>query len=168
MRIPIQPLTAAAFAPFGTVTDMRSTERRVPVAQAFDRTPEAVDERLWITTFTHAATLPLRLSAMERHPHSAQTVLPVDGARYLAVVCLADAHGAPDLTTLQAFEGGPDLGLTYARNVWHHGLAVLTAPARFVVCMSFTAHGGDDVFAPVDVPVECVPVEDRRGVLTRV
>jgi ureidoglycolate lyase len=153
---PVEPLTAEAFAPFGRVIAMDCSDRRNPVADAFDRDATAVEPRLWVATVAQAAAWPVNLRALERHPFSTQTFLPVNGCAYLVVVCQADAEGQPDLATLRAFEAAPDQGVTYARNVWHHGLTVLQAPAKFAVCMSFTGTGGDDVFVPLPAPIQLV------------
>jgi len=156
IQLPIEPLTPHAFHPFGEVISMVSDARRNHVSQAFDRTSEAVEPRLWVATVAQAVQLPLDLKAMERHPFSTQTFLPVNGCGYIVVVCHADADGQPDLATLRAFEAASDQGVTYARNVWHHGLSALQAPAKFAVCMSFTETGGDDVFVPLSAPVQLV------------
>ncbi|MDB5847764.1 MAG: hypothetical protein JWP29_1516 [Rhodoferax sp.] len=159
IRLTPEPLTPQAFTPFGDVVQLASDARRNHVAAAFDRTSAAVDPRLWVATVASAAQLPLDLKALERHPFSTQTFLPINGCAYLVVVCHADASGAPDLATLRAFEAAADQGVTYARNVWHHGLTVLQAPAKFVVCMSFSASGGDDIFVPLAAPVRLVEAE---------
>lgn len=156
LTVEVQPLTAHDFAPFGQVTVTAGGARRNPVSDAFARTVEAVEPRLWIATVANAIELPLTLLALERHPYSAQTFLPANGRPYLVVVCHADGAGQPDLETLRAFQASPDQGVTYARNVWHHGLTALEAPAQFVVCMSFTGTGGDDVFVPLGLPVQLV------------
>lgn len=159
MKDPIQtlavrPLTAEAFKPFGSVTDMQGGARRIPVPNAFERTAEAVEPRLWVATIASRPPLPLTLHSLERHPYSAQTFLPLN-APYIVVVCHSDADGQPDTATLQAFRATAWQGVTYARNVWHHGLTALEAPARFVVSMSFTGTGtgGDDVFVTLPAPV---------------
>ena len=154
----VRPLTAEAFQPFGAVTAMDDGSRRNPLPGAFERTAEAVEPRLWVATVTSAAALPLTLRTLERHPHSAQTFLPID-APYLVVVCHSDQVGQPDLGTLQAFHATAQQGVTYARNVWHHGLTVLETPARFVVSMSFTGSGGDDIFVPLGLPVQLVSAQ---------
>lgn len=148
-----EPLTQDAFHPFGDVVLLSGEARRSHVTGAFDRSELAVEPRLWIATVASAVSWPLDLKTLERHPYSTQTFLPVNGCAYLVVVCHAVADGSPDLATLRAFEAAPDQGVTYARNAWHHGLTVLQAPAKFVVCMSFTAGGGDDIFLPLAAPV---------------
>lgn len=162
IQLPLEPLTPQAFHPFGEVISMASDARRNHVSHAFDRTTEAVEPRLWVATVAQAVDLPLDLKALERHPFSTQTFLPLNGCGYIVVVCHADAEGRPDLVTLRAFEAAPDQGVTYARNVWHHGLSVLQAPAKFAVCMSFTATGGDDIFVPLSAPVQLVSKVDSH------
>jgi ureidoglycolate lyase len=156
LQVRVEPLTAQAFKPFGQVTDMASGERRNHIAGAFERTAEAVEPRLWVATVLKTVELPLVLQSLERHPYSAQSFMPVNGCPYIVVVCHAEGSGQPDLSTLQAFSASSTQGVTYARNVWHHGLSVLKAPAQFVVCMSFTGEGGDDIFVPLDIPVRLV------------
>lgn len=156
--VPVQPLTAEAFAPFGEVVPLDGDARRVRAQGAFERLAEAVEPRLWVATLQRAVALPLVVTTLERHPLSAQTFIPLNGCAYLVVVCGADADGAPDPATLRAFEATPDQGVTYARGVWHHGLTALDAPARFVVCMSFSG-GDDDVFVPLAHPVRLVAEE---------
>lgn len=151
----VRPLTQEAFKPFGEVTAIDQGSRRNPLPGAFERTIDAIEPRLWVATVTSAATLPMTLRTLERHPYSAQTFLPLN-APYLVVVCESDQAGEPDVGTLQAFHATAQQGVTYARNVWHHGLTVLESPGRFVVSMSFTGTGGDDIFVPLDLPVQLV------------
>ena len=152
----IEPLTAQAFKPFGQVTDIASGERRNRIAGAYERTVQANEPRLWISTVLNAVHLPLSIQKLERHPYSAQSFMPINGCAYVVVVCQSDGLGQPELASLRGFIATPGQGVTYSRNVWHHGLSVLQAPAYFVVCMSFTAEGGDDIFMPLGVPVQLV------------
>ena len=154
----VRPLTAEAFKPFGEVTAMNEGSRRNPLPSAFERTGEAIEPRLWVSTVTSASALPLTLRTLECHPYSTQTFLPIN-APYLVVVCHSDEAGQPDMGTLQAFHATAEQGVTYARNVWHHGLTALESPARFVVSMSFTGTGGDDIFVPLGLPVQLVSSE---------
>ena len=154
MQVCLKPLSAEAFAPFGSLVQLGDGPRRGHVAGAVERTAQATEPQLWIATVQEAVTLPLTLKALERHPFSAQTFIPLNGCAYLVVVCHADDSGMPDLETLQAFRANADQGVTYRRNVWHHGLSVLQARAQFVVSMTFTGEHNDDVFTPLDTPVE--------------
>jgi ureidoglycolate lyase len=156
--VPVTPLTAEAFAPFGEVVRLGDDARRVRAQGAFERLPEAVEPRLWVATLQQSVALPLVVTTLERHPLSAQTFIPIDGCTYLVVVCGAAADGAPDPATLRAFMAAPDQGVTYARGVWHHGLTALRAPARFVVCMSFSGTD-DDIFVPLPEPIRLTAPE---------
>jgi ureidoglycolate lyase len=160
--VPVLPLTAEAFAPFGEVVPLDGDARRVRAQGAFERLDGAIEPRLWIATLQQAVTLPLVVTTLERHPLSAQTFIPLNGCAYVVVVCGAAADGTPDPATLRAFQATPAQGVTYARGVWHHGLAALNAPARFVVCMSFSGRD-DDVFVPLSRPVRLVAGEARHG-----
>ena len=155
----VRPLTAIGFAAFGHVVELGDGPRRSHVAGAAERSPEAVEPQLWIATVQTSVALPLTLKAMERHPFSAQTFIPLNNCAYLVVVCHADAVGLPDVHTLQAFRASGNQGVTYRRDVWHHGLCVWQAPAQLVVSMSFTGEHNDDVFVPLPIPV-CL-VEER-------
>ena len=159
----IEPLTAQAFKPFGQVTDMVSGQRRNRIAGAYERSNNAIEPRLWISTVDTIVQLPMSIKSLERHPYSAQSFMPANGCSYVVVVCQAYGSGQPDLATLRGFIAAPGQGVTYSRNVWHHGLTVLQAPAQFVVCMSFTAEGGDDIFMPLDVQVQLVSNGEHHG-----
>ena len=153
-QVVLKPLSAEAFAPFGNVLQLGDGPRRQHVTGAVERTDHARKPQLWIATVQQAVTLPLTLKALERHPFSAQTFIPLNACPYLVVVCHTDDSGLPDLHTLQAFRASSDQGVTYKRNVWHHGLSVLEARAQFVVSMAFTGEQNDDVFTPLQTPIE--------------
>jgi ureidoglycolate lyase len=153
-QVCLKPLTPEHFAPFGQVVELGDGPRRGHVIGATERTTQANEPQLWIATVQQAVTLPVTLKALERHPFSAQTFIPLNGCPYLVVVCHTDASGMPDLQTLQAFRASGNQGVTYRRNVWHHGLSVLQARAQFVVSMTFTGEQNDDVFTPLQAPIE--------------
>jgi ureidoglycolate lyase len=153
-QVLLKPLTADEFAPFGNVVQLGDGPRRQHVTGAVERTEHAIEPQLWIATVQQAVILPLTLKALERHPFSAQTFIPLNGCPYLVVVCLTDDSGMPDVQTLQAFRASGDQGVTYKRNVWHHGLSVLEARAQFVVSMAFTGEQNDDVFTPLETTIE--------------
>lgn len=156
-----QLLTPGLFSPFGGVIEHIGHERRHGIATAFDGDGQAPARRLWVSNITTPATLPLRLAAMERHPHSAQFFIPLDTAGYLVAVCPALSDGSPDLAALQAFVAGSHQGVLYGRNVWHHPMVALDRPA-FVVSMA-QGCADDDVFAEIDTPTTVLaPDGDAR------
>jgi len=147
--VPAHPLTAAAFRPFGEVIEHAGTERRHFIASAFDGDGSAPDRLLWVSRVAHAEQLPLRVTTMERHPHSAQWFSPLSCDAYLVAVCEPFDDGSPDIETLRAFIAQSGQGVVYGRNVWHHPMVVLGQPATFVVSMA-KGRGDDDVFVAID------------------
>lgn len=133
-----QPLTAAAFAPFGTVIDTAQVAPRPMNAGMARRFHDLADidvtgdgARVVIGLVeAQPYPLPLRLNLVERHPLGAQAFVPRNAAPFLVVVCPDEAGkpGAP-----QAFVTAPHQGVCYARNVWHGVLTPLGAAQDFVV-----------------------------------
>ena len=159
IRVMTEPLSAAAFAPFGEVIDLLSDARREYATRAFehDATPGAPS--MWIGFPPGVVNAPngiLRLKKLERHPHATQTFVPIEAGRYLVVVCAAAADGSPDLTTLRALIGDEKQAITYGQNVWHHGLTVLDTRTRFVTLMASYRTGDDDVFLDVPAAVDVI------------
>jgi ureidoglycolate lyase len=148
-----QPLTVEAFAPFGDVITFSNGKRRNHFPKAFDRSDEAAFPSLWISYPGVADLGTVRIKDLERHPHSAQTFVPLNGGRYLVVSCGHDAQGSPDLSSLRAFIAEGNQGVTYHRNVWHHGLTALDVKTEFAVVMSLSAKKTDDEFFPLTVDV---------------
>lgn len=139
--LPIQPLSAAAFADFGTVIELEgahhypinagTTERFHALAMC-DTAGEG--GRTGISLFRgQGFALPYPLRVMERHPRSSQAFVPIScGAndRYLVVVAPA---GELQLDRLQAFLARGFQGVQYARGVWHHPLIALDRSSDFLV-----------------------------------
>jgi ureidoglycolate lyase len=134
----IQPLTKAAFAPFGDViaadpSTMRyinggTTERFHALASV-----EAAGEgaRVIINLFRgQPRAFPYEVGMMERHPFGSQSFSPVSGRPFLVVVS-EDENGRPGRP--QVFLARGDQGVNYRRNVWHHPLMSLDKPSSFIV-----------------------------------
>lgn len=163
IRVIAEPLSAAAFAPFGEVIDLLSDARREYATRAFehDTTPGAPS--MWIGYPPGVANAPdgtLRLKKLERHPHATQTFVPIEPGRYLVVVCAAAADGSPDLSSIRALIGDQTQGITYGQNVWHHGLTVLDTRTRFVTVMATYRTGNDDVFLDIPGTVDVILPND--------
>jgi ureidoglycolate lyase len=152
----LEPLTPERFAPFGDVAARPTDMRRRYLPTAVDCAEEATAISLWISSAAATGTLPLQVTALERHPFSAQTFVPLDAGRYLAIVCEAAPGGQPDLRTLRAFLADGRQSVTYARNVWHHSMTVLDNGMEFAVAMGMTGRGDDDVFQDLGAAVTIV------------
>ena len=133
-----EPLTAAAFAPFGDVIELAGAKQMPINAGTTIRFHDlaAVDVlaeggRTLINLFrAQPRDVPVRLSLMERHPLGSQAFLPLGEAPYYVVVA-DDDNGRPG--ALRAFVSSGWQGVNYAKNVWHHPLLALGAVRDFVV-----------------------------------
>jgi ureidoglycolate lyase len=143
-------LTADAIAPYATV--LAASDRRATV---FAPVLEVGD-----VPGHHAITLlcpdpvaegSVRLSALERHPHSTQSFLPIRAGRWLILVAPTLADGSPDLPGARAFVAGPEQAICIGRNVWHAALTVFDRPAEFGMIMWKSDDGEDGVLFPLDV-----------------
>lgn len=157
LTVVIEPLTASTFEPFGDVIAHAGSERRRFYPQVLDHLAEAGQASFWVSRVDEVGTLPLTVTLLERHPFSAQTFLPLTGTRYLAIVARSEVSGGPDPATLRAFLAEPGQGVTYRRNVWHHGMTILDGPAQFAVLMHRTGRDDDDVFLDLPRPVVVRP-----------
>jgi ureidoglycolate lyase len=136
-RIVPEPLTAAAFAPFGDVLDASGVPDRIINQGLCGRFHDRArldfgpDGRAGISIFrAEGCTLPLRLEMMERHPEGSQAFLPMSAAPFLVVVA-PDKGGLPGPP--RAFLTAPGQGVNYLRGTWHGVLMPLAAPGLFAV-----------------------------------
>ena len=148
----IAPITAEAFAPFGTL-----------IAR-----PASIGERSFYSNWlggdglspvlhvNHVAqsALPVTLDSLERHPHAAQVFVPLDVGRYLVTVAPSLPDGRPDLAGLRSFEVPASIGVIYATGVWHAGARVLDRDGAFAVLM-WRGAADDDVFTAIE-PVDLI------------
>ena len=123
-RLPVVPLTKAAFAPFGEVVELGGAEEIV-INQGFASRVNglaridvaAAGGVVNVSLFSvKARPRPIAISMMERHPLGSQLFYPLQDKAWLVVVC-ADPREAE---SYRAFAAGGRQGVNYARNVWHH------------------------------------------------
>lgn len=134
-----QPLTAAAFAPFGEVIATDAAARHFPINGGtteryhdLAQLQAGPEGRLIVSIFRgQPRTLPLTLVLMERHPLGSQAFVPLSGRPYLIVV--ARPGTAPGAEDLHCFAARADQGINYAPGVWHHPLLALQATSYFLV-----------------------------------
>jgi ureidoglycolate lyase len=136
--LPIEPLTKAAFSPFGQVIEadpalMRlinggTTERYHALGEA-----EAFGEgaKVILNIFRgRPRAFPYELGMMERHPFGSQSFQPLDSRPYLVVVA-EDEGGKPQIPRVFLARG--DQGVNYRANIWHHPLMALKEVSNFLV-----------------------------------
>lgn len=132
-----EPLTAAAFAPFGDVLAAGGTPDRI-INQGLcgrfhdrARLDFGAEGRAGISLFrAQARTLPHIVDLVERHPDGSQAFIPMTADPFLVVVA-PDAGGVPG--PLRAFLTAPGQGVNILRNTWHGVLTPLAAPGLFAV-----------------------------------
>jgi ureidoglycolate lyase len=153
-RVPVRPLTPDAFARFGDVLAHHGPARRTPYPGALQAVAASPRPALWVSRVTVAQALPLRIERMERHRHAAQSFVPLQAGRWLVLVAPNTPDRGPDPAGAVAFLVGPGVGVCYHPGTWHGSLAVLDAPAEFVVLMSDAGHTDDDEFRTISPALE--------------
>jgi ureidoglycolate lyase len=135
--IAIEPLTKAAFAPFGDVVEAAGAER-IRINQGF---AERADGLARIDVATDGGSVnvslfgakarprPIAVKLMERHPLGSQLFYPLQDAAWLVLVCAEPR----DPRSYRAFAATGRQGVNYARNVWHHPLLVTADDHAFIV-----------------------------------
>jgi ureidoglycolate lyase len=137
-HITIEPLTAAAFAPFGQVIEtdgahhypinVGMTERYHDLARV---ELAGIDPRPLISIFRgRPYALPLTLQMVERHPLGSQAFYPLSKNPWLVIVA-EDEEGQP--IRLRAFLPARGQGVNIAINTWHGVLTPLETAGDFLV-----------------------------------
>jgi len=139
MNKPIQPLTAAAFAPFGDVIEAASNAKSFAINQGYTQrfhNLARVDVTqnqgsAGISIFRSAPLpMPIQIRQLERHPLSSQAFFPLSPRPYLVVVA---QPGDLDETTIRIFLAQPGQGVNYHAGTWHHFCLALEAESDFLV-----------------------------------
>ncbi len=136
-EVSIEPLTPAAFRPYGDVLEASGAPSMTINRGMCDRYHDLADldfaqgGRAGISIFKGKHyTLPLRLEMLERHPLGSQAFLPTTPEPFLVIVA-ADDDGRP--AEPKAFMTFPGQGVNYHRGTWHGVLTPLVAAQFFVV-----------------------------------
>ncbi|CAJ7643384.1 ureidoglycolate hydrolase [Burkholderia pseudomallei] len=140
----IEPLTRAAFAPFGDVIETQGA-KQIPInlgttMRFHDLAKiDVADEggRPLVNLFRgQPRTLPFEVTMLERHPLGSQAFVPLTDRPYIVVVAPA---GDLDASKIRAFVTSGWQGVNYAKGVWHHPLIALGEVSDFIV----VDRGGD-------------------------
>jgi ureidoglycolate lyase len=140
----IEPLTRAAFAPFGDVIELEGA-RQIPInlgttVRFHDLAHIDVADaggRPLVNLFRgQPRTLPFEVTMLERHPLGSQAFVPLTRQSYLVVVAPA---GPLVPEAVRAFVTRGWQGVNYAKGVWHHPLIALDEVSDFIV----VDRGGD-------------------------
>ncbi|HVR48768.1 MAG TPA: ureidoglycolate lyase [Pseudorhodoferax sp.] len=150
-----EPLTPQAFLPFGTVVEHQGRERRHFLPEVFSGA-DFTRPSAWVSKLSARTRLPLVVSELERHAHSAQTFVPLTDSAFLVFVAGSHADGSPDLAVARAFIAQPHQGVCFRRSTWHFGLSPLADDAQFLVLMNRSSDASvpDDEFLSLPHPCE--------------
>ena len=133
-----EPLTAAAFAPYGDVIETQQegskknnfhlinfgrTERHHDLANIDGTTHQ--NGHTGISIFRSQPLeggFPFRVKVLERHPMSSQAFISMPRRPFLVLVAPPTpiTTSKPDLTQLKLFMVGPNQGVNFHRGTWHH------------------------------------------------
>jgi ureidoglycolate lyase len=133
-----EPLTAQAFAPFGSVIEASGAAVKLDINQGhairYDRLAEIdVADQGGTGTISLFRAKPLDalvLKQFERHPLGSQSFIPLSGRPYLVAVAPA---GDFDAAAVRLFRAQGNQGVHYGKGVWHHFLLVLEESDFLVV-----------------------------------
>ncbi|GGB05778.1 ureidoglycolate lyase [Allosediminivita pacifica] len=134
--IQIQPLTAAAFAPYGDLLDTEGTPDKLINQGLCGRYHDRAtldfgeDGRAGISLFSaEPRALPYSLEMVERHPEGSQAFIPMHRNPWLVIVAGPGDTPGP----IEAFEVAPGQAINLHRGTWHGVLTPLHAPGLFAV-----------------------------------
>ena len=134
-----QPLSAAAFAPYGDVMSVETPEKLLNINYGNTERYHNIanvdvnenDGNTLINIFrSRPLPLPIDIKIMERHPLSSQAFMPLGDQPYLVVVGRA---GVFDENAIEAFIAQPGQGVNYHRGTWHHYCLALNSESDFLV-----------------------------------
>jgi len=153
MPLTVGPLTPDAFAPFGQVLMAvgDDAQRQEFAASLKNDRPEATLNMAFI--LSKPSNPPWCIRMLERHPHSSQSFVPVQGTRYLAAVCPSQPDGAPDLDRLTAFIAKGSQAVNYNPDVWHVPHTVLGGSGMFIMLRWDCGNAEDTQYFPVEPPI---------------
>ena len=135
----LQPLTAEAFASFGTVVELDEMDP-LPINEGYtlkfgDLLPldcKHEGGRVAMHFYrSKARSLPIELEGMERHPLGSQAFWPLQNQPYAVVV--APPSEKLDESAIQGFITSGRQAIQYHRGTWHHYQISLDADTDFIV-----------------------------------
>jgi ureidoglycolate lyase len=156
----VEPLTRAAFAPFGEIIDTAGDGPRRLInagfAERFDGLAELDTGREGgqpsLSVFrAMPRQFPLRLSLVERHRLGSQAFMPLAAQPFLVVVAAAGAP--PSADRLHCFLAARGQGVNLSAGTWHHPLLAFGEAGDFLVIERRAPGGAEDCEEfPLDEP----------------
>ena len=141
MRITLEPLTKAAFAPFGDVIEIEGSAS-YPINQGttqrfhhLGKVQILGDDGVAGISMARgdAFQLPVTIRMLERHPIGSQAWIPTNNTPFIVVVAPNGADDLPDESHLRAFYATGQQGVNYHAGTWHHPLMSYGQQGDFIV-----------------------------------
>ena len=155
-------MSAEAFRPFGQVLEGLAEPGRKSFNEFLENARLYAGVDLSIATIKPADAWPMRVKVLERHPHSSQTFIPVNAARYLVIVAPDKSDGSPELEGARCFLADGRQGITYRRGLWHHDMTVLDDTAEMAILMWCDGGSDDEELLEIDTPFDVsLPVDSQ-------
>ncbi|MGH6931439.1 MAG: ureidoglycolate lyase [Dongiaceae bacterium] len=134
-----QPLTRAAFRPFGDVIETEGAAHHTINDGHAERYHDlanidcaAEGGRPLVNIFRATPwPAPVRITQMERHPLSSQAFIPLSATPFVVIV--APPGPEPVAGDLQAFITNGKQGVNFQRGTWHHPLLARAPASDFIV-----------------------------------
>ena len=134
-----EPLTRAAFAPFGEVLETPGAELRIINEGTTERyhalahaDADAAGGKAIVSLFRASCRpLPVIIRMLERHPLGSQAFFPLSDPDWLVVV--GEGQARPERNSIRCFRATGKQGVNYARNTWHHPVLILATKQDFLV-----------------------------------
>jgi ureidoglycolate lyase len=160
-----EPLTAEAFAPFGSVIEASVEAVKLDINQghavrydALAQVDVADGGGVPVISLFRAKPLgELVLRSFERHPLGSQSFIPLSGRPYLVAVA---PTGPFDPANIRLFRAEGHQGVHYRKGVWHHFLLVLDESDFLVVDRTGPGENCEEIEL---APPETIRVADKRG-----
>lgn len=139
LPLAVEPLTKAAFAPYGEVLERDGAALRLINEGTTDRLHalarvEATADggHPVVSIFAgRRRPLPLSVALLERHPLGSQCFFPLQPFPWLVVV--GDHAEDPARRRLRCFRAGGEQGVNYRAGTWHAPLLILEDEQDFLV-----------------------------------
>lgn len=137
MMIRVEPIRAAAFAPFGKVFEMGPSsdpDGHIVLTDGPDWSDAYTHDPLLGTNaslgMTRSGGTPFEVRQMERHPNTQEALFCADAAIVL-VVAPAGPEAHPDAAALRAFSIPPGTVAVMDPGTWHDACRGLHGPAAY-------------------------------------
>lgn len=148
-----EPLTAEAFAPFGSVIEASDAALKLDINQGhavrYDRLADIdVSDGGGTGAISLFRARPLDepvLKMFERHPLGSQSFVPLSGRPYLVAVAPA---GPFEPAGIRLFRAEGHQGVHYRKGVWHHFLLVLDESDFLVIDRAGPGDNCEEVALP--------------------